>query len=139
MKKRESYEKFLKSVDILSTVDNYELTQICDALKVCNFNEGEYVLKEGEFGDVFYIIEQGEAIATITKEPGKPPAKVKDYFPGAYFGELALIRGEPRAANIVAKTPLKLISLDRMSFKRLLGPIETILSRNSEQYKKFMK
>jgi len=46
MKKRESYEKFLKSVDILSTVDNYELTQICDALKVCNFNEGEYVLKE---------------------------------------------------------------------------------------------
>jgi cAMP-dependent protein kinase regulator len=54
-------------------------------------------------GDVFYILEDGEAEATKTVEPGKPARVVKKYGPGDYFGELALIKGEPRAANIIAK------------------------------------
>lgn len=70
-------------------------------------------------------------------EPGKAPVEVKKYQKGSYFGELALLKGEPRAANIFALGPLKLISLDRNSFKRLLGPIEEILKRNSEQYAKY--
>ncbi len=108
-------------------------------MKSASYNEGDYVIREGEMGDVFYIIEEGEAVATKTLEPGKLPEKVKSYGKGEYFGELALIRGEPRAANIVATTPLKVISLDRNSFKRLLGPIEEILKRNSDKYVKFIK
>jgi len=46
MKKRKQYEAFLKSVDILSGVDAYELGQICDAMKTCNYNDGDYVIKE---------------------------------------------------------------------------------------------
>lgn len=53
-------------------------------------------------GDVFYIIEEGEAEATKTFEAGKPAQVVKNYKSGDYFGELALIKGEPRAANVVA-------------------------------------
>ena len=138
-KKREQYEEFLRKVEILSTIEPYELSQISDALKVSNYNPKEYVIREGELGDVFYIVLEGEAIATKTIEPGKAPVEVKKYNEGKYFGELALIKGEPRAANIVAVTPLKLISLDRNSFKRLLGPIETLLKRNSEQYMKYVK
>ena len=138
-KKRGRYEGFLKSVEILSTIEPYELLQISDALKSSSFNKGDYVIKEGEFGDVFYIIEDGEAVATKTHEPGKPAEIVKSYGRGDYFGELALIKGEPRAANIVASSSLKLISIDRESFKRLFGPIEEILKRNSDKYVKFIK
>ena len=46
----------------------------------------------------------GEAIATKTVEIGKPPVQVYNYSAGDYFGELALIKNEPRAANIIAKT-----------------------------------
>jgi len=46
----------------------------------------------------------GQAIATKTIEPGKPPQEVFKYKSGDYFGERALIKNEPRAANIVAKT-----------------------------------
>lgn len=96
-------------------------------------------MKEGELGDVFYIVVEGEAIATKTLEPGKPPEEVKRYGKSSYFGELALLKGEPRAANVVAISHLKAISLDRNSFKRLLGPIEDILKRNSEQYVKYVQ
>jgi cAMP-dependent protein kinase regulator len=136
--KRNQYKNFLKSVDILSALDDYELEQISDALKSSNFNNNDYIIREGETGDVFYIVEEGEAIASKTFEPGKPAVEVKTYKKGDYFGELALIRGEPRAANIVATTNIKLISLDRLSFKRLLGPIEGILKRNSEKYQKYL-
>ena len=59
---------------------------------------------------------------------------MKDYAAGDYFGELALLKGEPRAASILSTTPIKCATLDRFAFKRLLGPLEDILSRNAESY-----
>ena len=91
-------------------------------------------------GDVFYILEEGNCIATKTLEKGKPETKIKDYKEGDYFGERALIKGEPRYANIIAESDnVKVISLDRISFKRLLGPIENLLLRNMEKYKIFVQ
>ena len=138
-KKREKYENFLKKVDILSTIDSYELTQICDALKNEVYNKGDYIIREGESGNVFYILEEGEAIATKAFDGGDVQ-EIKRYGPGEYFGERALIKGEPRFCNIeVVSDVCKTISLDRDSFKRLLGPIEPLLHRNIEKYKKFVK
>ena len=139
MKKREKYENTLKKVEILKSIDPYELGQICDALKTENFQKGESIIKQGDKGDVFYILDEGSAHAEKVFEKGKAPEKVKDYASGGYFGELALLKGEPRAATIIADTPCKCLSLDRMAFKRLLGPLEKILQRNSENYIKYMK
>ena len=91
-------------------------------------------------GDVFYILEQGTAVATKQVEPGKPAVEIKEYKAGEYFGERALIKGESRYCNIEVTSDIaNVISLDRNSFKRLLGPIEPILQRNIEQYKKYIK
>jgi cAMP-dependent protein kinase regulator len=57
--------------------------------------------------------------------------------PGQYFGERALIKNEPRAANIVCKTDCTFVSVDRHSFKRLMGPLDAILRRNMEVYEQF--
>ena len=80
------------------------------------------------------MIIEGEAIATKTLEKGKEPKEVKQYKASDYFGELALLKNEPRAANVIAKTKLKVVSLDRNSFKRLLGPLDEILKRNMGSY-----
>lgn len=60
------------------------------------------------------------------------------YKVGDYFGERALIKNEPRAANVVAVSDCTLVSIDRHSVKRLLGPLENLLKRNFEVYEKFV-
>ena len=139
IKKREKYEGTLKKVELLKSIDPYELGQISDALKTQAFKKGDYIIKQGDRGDVFYILDEGTAHAEKVFEEGKPAQNVKDYKSGDYFGELALLKGEPRAASIVADTNCKCLYLDRMAFKRLLGPLEYILQRNSENYTKYMK
>ena len=136
-KKREKYEEFLKKVKILSNMDEYERQKLADALKEEWHEAGDYVIKEGDDGNIFYLVMSGEAIATKTMELGKPPVQVFQYKEGDYFGERALIKNEPRAANIIAKTQLQVVSLDRQSFKRLLGPIDSILQRNITLYSQY--
>ncbi len=63
--------------------------------------KGDAVIKEGELGDMFFIVSEGEAIATKTMKPGEEPQKVMEYKKGDYFGERALLMNEARAANIV--------------------------------------
>ena len=78
----------------------------------------------------------GDAYATLDASGDEVVMKYK---PGDYFGELALLRDEPRAANVFAKGECKCICLDRKSFKRLLGPLNKILKRNMASYMNFVQ
>ena len=96
------------------------------------------VIREGEIGDKFYMIIEGEAIATKTLEAGKAPQQVMEYKAGDYFGERALLTNDARAANIEAKSAeLVVASLERDTFKRLLGPLDSILKKNMDLYGQF--
>lgn len=130
-KKRDLYDSFLQTVDILKTLDPYERSKICDALKSASYKPNEQVIRQGDAGNEFYIIEEGSAVA---QKDGK---EVMKYGPKSYFGELSLIKDQPRAATVVATSELKLLSLDRAAFKRLLGPLDKILAeRAKEMYAK---
>lgn len=133
-KKRELYDSFLKKVPLLESLDTYERNQIADALRTEHFKAGDSVVRQGDPGDKFYIIEEGEAVATKAFVPGQDPREVFHYKAGDYFGELALIKNEPRAANVVAKSNLTCAVMDRRSFKRLLGSLDDILRRNTSRY-----
>ena len=60
-----------------------------------------------------------------------------EYKRGDYFGELALMNDQVRAATIIAKTDCKIVYVNKGSFERLLGRVEDILKRNIDLYKKF--
>lgn len=120
-KKRAQYESFLSTVPILSNMDHYERSKMADAVKETKVKNGEMIIKQGDQGDVFYILVEGSAIATLNEQSGEA---VMEYNSGDYFGELALLKGEPRAANVIANSDCKLICLERKSFKRLLGPLD---------------
>ena len=133
--RREKYEAFLAKVKILESMDSYERSVLSDAFVEETFNAGETIIKEGEEGNKFYLVEEGELAATkVIGNHHEEAKEVMKYKAGDYFGERALIQNEPRAANVIAKTDCKVVSLDRHSFKRLMGPLDTILRRNMEVY-----
>lgn len=75
-RKRDKYEQFLSSVKILSSMDPYERSKIADALKEERYHLNDFVIREGDIGDKFYIISEGEAIATKTLEEDKAAVEV---------------------------------------------------------------
>jgi len=121
-KKRQRYDSFLAKVPLLNNMDAYERSQLADALKVEAFVDGAVIFKQGDVGNKFYILEDGAAVAT------KGGQQVMAYSSGDYFGELALIHSQPRAATITAKGEAKLLSVDSRSFKRLLN-VEDLMQR----------
>jgi len=127
IRKRELHDNFLKSVKILKNLDAFERGRIADALRVTHFEQGDYILRQGDQGDDFFIIEEGQCHAT--KLTDGEEQKVHEHVEGDYFGELALMKNEPRAANVIATTKVKCVALDRKTFNRLLGPIENVLQR----------
>lgn len=130
------YYKFLKSIDLFSSLSEFQIRQISEAIKEKKLSNESVIIRAGDSGNEFYIIETGCAYATIINSEGIHE-KVKYYQPGDYFGELALIRQAPRACNIFSETDIVLLVLDRSSFKRLLGPLEDIFKKNMDIYKKF--
>ena len=117
-------------------MDTYERSKLADCIKEKKISKGEVIIKQGDQGNNFYILVEGHAEATLNSNPDEG---VMEYQPGDYFGELALLRNEPRAANVIARAECKVITLDRKSFKRLLGPLDQILKRNISNYQNYMK
>ena len=137
-RKREKYDSFLQSVPILQSVDPYERSKLGDAVKEEKFKKQDYIIRQGQSGDKFYFINSGTAIATKNVPGSSEETKVMDYESGAYFGERALLTNDVRAANIIATADeVVCLTLERDIFVRLLGPLDEILKRNMEQYKKY--
>ncbi|KAI9172392.1 reg SU protein [Paramyrothecium foliicola] len=121
--RRRMYESFLEEVPLLSTLTPYERSKIADALETQKFPPGTVIIKEGDPGNSFYLLESGEADAY------KADQKVLHYTKGDFFGELALLNDAPRAASVVAATEVKVATLGKNAFQRLLGPVEGIMRR----------
>ncbi|CAM1501080.1 Fc.00g102420.m01.CDS01 [Cosmosporella sp. VM-42] len=127
--RRRMYESFLGEVPLLSSLTPYERSKIADALRTQVYAEGEVIIREGDPGHSFFLLERGEADAY----KGDPSNKLLHYNKGDYFGELALLNDKPRAASVVATTEVKVASLGKSAFQRLLGPVEGIMRRTKYQ------
>jgi cAMP-dependent protein kinase regulator len=124
--KRERNLEVLKKVPLLSAMEGYELGQIADALYPETCESGTNIVTAGEPGDKFYILVNGSAEAK--KAIGGEEKVVMSYTEGMFFGELALLKNEPRAATVTATSKCKLLWLDRGAFRRLLGSVDQLLN-----------
>jgi len=134
VKRRSRYMTFLEKVTLIQSIDEYQRSQIADALKSETHKKGDMIVKQDEPGDKFYILEEGALYATKTTA-GEGEKRVMDYKAGDYFGELALLKNQPRAANIVvASDTAKVLSMSRTGFNKMLGPLQQILEKKVASY-----
>ncbi|PAV89252.1 hypothetical protein WR25_21219 [Diploscapter pachys] len=139
MRKRKMYDEFLSKVQILADLDKWERANVADALERCDFEPGTHVVEQGQPGDEFFIILEGEATVLQKRSDDAPFEVVGHLSSSDYFGEIALLLDRPRAATVVAKTHLKCIKLDRARFERVMGPVREILKRDVSNYNSYVK
>ncbi|KAM9471433.1 cAMP-dependent protein kinase type I-alpha regulatory subunit isoform 1-T1 [Salvelinus alpinus] len=99
---------------LFAHLDDNERSDIFDAMFSVTYIAGETVIQQGDEGDNFYVIDQGEMDVYVNNE------WVTNIGEGGSFGELALIYGTPRAATVRAKSNVKLWGIDRDSYRRIL-------------------
>ncbi|KHJ43938.1 cyclic nucleotide-binding domain protein [Trichuris suis] len=132
------YEEFLSKVKILEDLDKWERLTVADALEPVSFTAGTVVVEQGQPGDEFFIILEGEVDVMQKRTEDSQPEVVGHLGPSDYFGEIALLLDRPRAATVVAKTNLKCARMDRARFERVMGPCSEILKRNIANYNSYV-
>ncbi len=95
------------------------LASIADKMWVERFTPGETVIRQGEMGDKFYLIRQGEM--EVIRDDGGGPRAVATLTDGASFGEQSLLTGKPRNATVRARRPTILYVLGKADFEAALA------------------
>ena len=103
--------EFLKTVDIFSHLTPIELTNVAEKMTKRQFVAGDVVIRQGEEGEEFFLISDG------TVEVVREGHDVASLGAGDFFGEGALITGEPRSATVVAKDELATYVLGKADFR----------------------
>lgn len=105
----------LRDTEVFRHLSPSALTQLLRRFARRSFTTGDMVIKEGEPGDAFYLIETGQV---KVERHGEPLAELG---PGECFGELALLRGAPRAASVCCLGVCSLLVLERHDFRAVLS------------------
>ena len=100
----------LRKVSLLSLLPEPTLEALARALTRVEVAAGEAFIREGDAGEVFYVVESG------TVEVTKEGRHVAHLGPGDYVGEIALLRDVPRTATVTATSAAVLQALDREHF-----------------------
>ena len=110
--------EFLKKCVFLDPLSNDQLAKLGGALEVSTYEDGDYIVKQGEVGDSFFIIESGAVKCTQIKSNGRE-VELITLNSGDYFGETGLISQAERNATISVLEEAKLLKLSKESLDEL--------------------
>lgn len=133
--KTRDYEKYLRRVPVLQVLLAEEISELAKALVEMHFTKEEVVIQQGEPGNTFYIMYDGEVSVTKAGEEVAKLSASSTAGTAQYFGETALLHDENRAATVqVTSSCAKTLALDRDGFDMLLGPLKDIIeaSKNGQ-------
>ena len=103
--------EFLKGVEVFKALTPTELTNVAERMIKRHYLPGDTVIREGEAGHELFLISIGEV---KIDRGGREIARLG---PGEFFGELALLSGNPRNASAVATDPLETYVLGEADFR----------------------
>jgi len=121
----------LRQVDILRGLTEEELRTLVPSVAERQFGAGEMIVRQGEVGESMYVIRNGAAEVTL-KTPTGEVHRVASLGKSNFFGEAALLLGEPRNASIKALTDVEVLEMDREGFTSLFQNNPQAAERISE-------
>jgi len=109
----------LREVPLFSEMDEQEVAGIRAIMDEMKFKAGQVIIREGELGNLFYVITEGNVEITV-RDAGGEDLVLHKAGPGDFFGELSMLTNEPRAARVRAIEDLTTLALERDDFFEFL-------------------
>ncbi|HEY6138946.1 MAG TPA: mechanosensitive ion channel family protein [Thermoanaerobaculia bacterium] len=117
---REEIDGLLHDVDILSPLDDAAHDAIATAAKVHFYSRGEAVLRRGAAGDSMFVIHSGSVSVRFADDSPQGWHEVAQLGPGSVVGEMALLTGEARTADVVATSDVVAVEIGKESLQPIL-------------------
>ena len=125
----------LAKVDVFSRLQRTDLHLMLDRMEYANFKEGDHVFEQGDAAaDKVYIVMNGTATVVRRDEESGEQKTLANLSQGACFGELALIRNEPRSATVTATSQLCTIYISVHQFEIFVGSLHEVFKEQMAGY-----
>jgi CRP-like cAMP-binding protein len=119
---------FLSRTEYFLRCTPEEISQIIDIFDTVTLDSGAYLFKEGDQGDAWYLVLDGEIAVVKTGDSG-PPHTLAQLESGEGFGEMSLIDDAPRMGSVYAMEPTLLVRLSRERFVKMLRSNNPIVTK----------
>jgi len=103
---------------LFKSLDPKGREMLLQASTLVKFQNGDVIVREGDPGDAFYLIKTGEV--QVTTQKGGKEIVLANLAPGAFFGEVSIITGEPRTATVSAITDGEAVRFDKAQVSKVL-------------------
>lgn len=110
--------EFLQACPVFGELTPKTLAETADRMTLERFAAGAIVTRQGDPGDKFYVIRSGSVDILVDSGSGAKPVAALGR--GDFFGEAALLTGEPRNATVAAKEDLEVYSLGNEDFQAVI-------------------
>ena len=121
-----SLSKALASVPLFSELAPDELDAIADCLRRRTFDEREVIVRRDAPGDALFIITSGKVKVSVPSDEGE--TIICFYSAGDFFGELAILDGENRSADVTALEPTHALMLSASDVRASIAKYPAIAS-----------
>ena len=115
--------EFLQQCPVFSRLTPRTLTEVADRMSLDQHLAGASIIRQGGLGDKFYLIRRGAVDVLVQDQRGE--RVVARLGPGDYFGEAALLTGQPRNASVVSTEEVLLYALSAADFRRVIETSST--------------
>jgi small-conductance mechanosensitive channel/CRP-like cAMP-binding protein len=115
----ESYDTVIESVEIFAPLSAEEREVVTQSAIKSLYAPGELILKRGDPGDSMFVIYRGNVEVRLPSREGNAQ-QVAELKPGSFFGEMALLTGEPRNADVIALTEVETLEITKAILQGLL-------------------
>jgi CRP-like cAMP-binding protein len=121
----------LRGVDFFSELATSDIEKLSHVMTPLIFSPDKVLCQKGEMGDKFYVLQEGSVLITDISV-GSTRYEDQTLGPGQYWGERSLVTGEPRAANVIAKSYGVAFTIDREMFQKTFGHLSSMVSRSQD-------
>lgn len=117
--------ELLRHVSLMEGLDDEALMRLSASLRPLHFPKDALIVSQDDPGDALFIIEQGRVKVVLYGESGREMI-LTTFRAGEFFGEMSLLDGKPRSANVIALEDARVLTLSRDDFVRHLQERPTI-------------